>query len=307
MSILGQMNAHVAKLRSRCIVFARRAMDSMRAHLHHSWSWWASAALIIVATAAFMAAEDWDTRSKIGGAIGGVLGALALVWLIAAYLQQGKELALQRHELALQREALVLQRDEFRKMSKYAALDQIARMLTDFDQRLANLSIPNVKDHSDLVAAFLHGMNLFKPIIEGENDDHVFEEYQKLSKLLAAGRGFLSVIVSAVTLYEDASSEQRMIQPSKDITDTAGRVAPSVLLIQMNADKLLDIPHISAYMGSAKMLASFLYTLGPGINLAELKGLEAMDRLMPRIMNEDAIEHLRNAVKTDQQRRERKK
>lgn len=53
--------------------------------------------------------------------ISGLAGALALIWLVIGYLQQGEELELQRQELAATREQLALQKIEMARLADEAA------------------------------------------------------------------------------------------------------------------------------------------------------------------------------------------
>jgi len=93
-------------------------------------------AAVVVAVAVFLLSPDMATRSQLGDYLSGFASAIAFIWLIAAYLQQGRELRLQRQEIAFQRQSLDLQREEFKKMGKYAGLEQIAHLLERFDESL---------------------------------------------------------------------------------------------------------------------------------------------------------------------------
>ncbi|MDP1838418.1 MAG: hypothetical protein Q8N31_08065 [Reyranella sp.] len=53
--------------------------------------------------------------------LSGVAGALAFIWLIVSYFQQGEELELQRKELAATREQLALQKVEMARLADEAA------------------------------------------------------------------------------------------------------------------------------------------------------------------------------------------
>lgn len=52
--------------------------------------------------------------------LSGVAGALAFIWLIVSYFQQGEELELQRLELSATREQLTLQKDEMARLADQA-------------------------------------------------------------------------------------------------------------------------------------------------------------------------------------------
>lgn len=72
----------------------------------------------------------------IGSYISGFASSLAFIWLIASYQQQSKELQLQRSELVLQRQSLDNQSKELDQLGKYAALEQMARMIDFFEKSL---------------------------------------------------------------------------------------------------------------------------------------------------------------------------
>jgi hypothetical protein len=72
-------------------------------------------ALLVLAVTLAWRIEKLETLNQIGGFIAGFAGALAFVWLVAAYHLQGNELKLQREELKLQRASLDLQKEELRR------------------------------------------------------------------------------------------------------------------------------------------------------------------------------------------------
>lgn len=104
--------------------------------------------VVIFAIVLFFLFPDMQTRSQVGDFVAGIAAAVAFVWLIAAYFQQGAELRNQRKELELQRQTLNLQREELNKMGKYAALGQISHLMHQFELSLRDEPVGNLRTSS---------------------------------------------------------------------------------------------------------------------------------------------------------------
>lgn len=82
--------------------------------------------------------------------LSGVAGALAFVWLIVGYLQQGEELELQREELRLTREEMARLADQAEKQANSAVEQQKTIANTELHQRrdtfarMADLMLPEL-------------------------------------------------------------------------------------------------------------------------------------------------------------------
>lgn len=74
--------------------------------------WFLTVVIIIFAVVIPVFYKDLSIIANLGSYFSGVTSALAFIWLIAGFLQQSKELKLQREELTLQRRSLELQKDE---------------------------------------------------------------------------------------------------------------------------------------------------------------------------------------------------
>lgn len=107
------------------------------ANISRAWPWGLTALVVLGAVAVSIGAPKVETLSHLGDFLSGFASTLAFIWLVAAYLLQAQELRLQRSELTLQREAMQQQREEWRKMGKYAALEQASHILDQFEQSLA--------------------------------------------------------------------------------------------------------------------------------------------------------------------------
>lgn len=101
----------------------------MFAALKKHWALSLTVLVLVAAAVVYVAVPDMNTLSQLGGYLSGFASAIAFIWLIAVYIQQGSELQLQRQELSLQRNALDLQREELKKMGKYASMEQVEHII----------------------------------------------------------------------------------------------------------------------------------------------------------------------------------
>jgi len=232
--------------------------------------------------------EDLEKLNQIGGFIAGFSSALAFIWLVAAYRLQSQELRLQREELTLQRASLDAQRDELRKMGKYAAMDQIARILTQFEEYIAKSPEGMPKSVGELPVAITNGMVHWKTILESTDNQLVHDLHMQWQKTLAPCQEFLSRIASAIELYEEGTG-QVLLPPGET---PASRIYFSIETIR-------DIPLVRNYIGTAQMVATELFLFEPGLDAVALRGFEATEAIMPGIIKADVLEKLRNKVKTN--------
>ncbi|MEW5787394.1 MAG: hypothetical protein AB1899_06030 [Pseudomonadota bacterium] len=244
-----------------------------------------TAVAIGVAMVVYVLAPDMTTRSQFGDFLSGFGSAIAFVWLVAAYQQQGRELQLQRHELSLQRAALDLQRLELQKMGKYAAMEQVEHILGQFDSALqANRDSP-VRSATDLPSAFVNGMALWKTLLESNDNQAKLTAYTTWMKILGPCSEFLARVVTASDLYAEA-------------TDTA-RLPPGespAHRIYSGQQILLDAPYVRHYSGAAYTLAVSFVLGEPGLDRLQFAGLSATEALMPGVVNAEAIAALKVKV-----------
>ena len=253
--------------------------------LKESWAWLLTGVVVVAAVAGFFFLPDMSMRSQFGDYLSGFAGAVAFIWLIAAYLQQGNELRLQREELSLQRQSLDLQREELKKMSKYAAMEQVAHLLDQFDRSLHENPNSPVKTANDFPVAFMTGMQLWKTITESPNPNEVFKAYTEWMKIEGPAKEFLARLVTATELYCEASGKNILPQGNSP----AER-------IYFGHQALLDIPYIRHYIGAASTLATAVLSTEPGLDRIQLAGLCAMEKIAPRVVNAQALAALRERV-----------
>ncbi len=258
----------------------------MNAETQVRWPWILTGVALVAALAVFLIAPDMTTRSQLGDYLSGFASTIAFIWLIAAYLQQGHDLRLQRHELSLQREALDLQREELKKLGKYAGLEQVAHLLEQFDESLRNNPNSPAKSSSELSTAFTNGMSLWKTLLESKDPNAAFDAYGKWMAIYSPCLAFVARVASAIDLYCEASGEAP-IYPGH----------PPAERVYFGHDRIKTIPHVCNYADSAYAISSSLVITAPGLDRLQLAGLEATEKLMPGVVKEEALLEFRAKVK----------
>tara|TARA_B100001250_G_scaffold388023_1_gene385941 strand:- start:752 stop:1552 length:801 start_codon:yes stop_codon:yes gene_type:complete len=244
-----------------------------------------TAVVLLLAFAAVWQFPKLDQLNLIGGFLAGVSGALAFIWLVAAYQVQSHELRLQREELKLQRASLDAQREELRKMGKYAALEQIAKLLAQFEDSLTKSAEGMPKTVAELPLAITNAMGSWKQMLESSDDQLVHTLHMEWQRTLGPAQEFLARVVSAVELYEEATGI-RVLNRSKTPAAT----------IYGSTEALSTVPFVRNYAGTAHLVAVELFLFEPGLDAISLRGLEATNRLMPGVVKEDALAALREKV-----------
>lgn len=250
-----------------------------------SWPWILTIFAIAAAIFVFVFAPDMNTRSQLGDYLGGFASAIAFIWLIAAYVQQGNELRLQREELSMQRTSLDLQREELSKLGRFAALEQVSQILDQFDQSFQKMPNGLVRTANDLPRAFTEGMKEWKTILNNQDAGVVFDAHVRWMNIHNPCLEFLERIVSAIELYSKNSGEL-LLQPGNS---SAERIIAGY-------ERIKDIPYIRHFIGSAYGLAMDMVLLQPGIDRVRLKGYEAMEKVMPGVVKTEALAELSEKV-----------
>ncbi len=121
--------------------------------------------------------------ADIGQFVSGLAGAIAFIWIVAAYLQQSSQLRMQRQELMMQRRELELQRGETKRLadeanaqvavlkqtSTTARADAFTRMLELYERRLA------------AEASEISRISITDPILR-ENHENAWKAYERGDK-----------------------------------------------------------------------------------------------------------------------------
>jgi len=253
--------------------------------MKRSWPWILTGLMIAAAVLVFLLIPDMATRSQLGGYLAGTASTIAFIWLIAAYLQQGNELRLQREELAMQRISLDLQRNEIKRLGKFAALEQVAHLLDQFELSLRNNPESPVKSVNDLPMAFMNALPLYKTITESSNSQTIRDSFVAWMRIEGPCSEFLSRIVSAVELYSEATGENVFVMGA----------SPDER-IYFNYQKLLNIPFVRHYIGAAYSVATNMFLTEPGRDKIHLAGYGAMNELSPGLVKAEAIAELKAKV-----------
>lgn len=249
---------------------------------------WPGKLTVLVASLAVLAlliSPSLESAAHIGDFLSGIASTLAFIWLIASFKQQSKELKLQREELTLQRVSLDLQREEFKKMSKHSALEQVSKMMETYSQSLRDKNISGCTSPERLYETLTRSMSLWKVILESKDQNAIFEAWIKWGAIEGVVMQYLVTATAALKLYLEATAEAEVIE----YTDV-----PKFLYF--NRVKLQQIRQLQPYISQAFPLAQHLVYLEPGIDKVRYAGFNATKALIPGIMNEEEVEKLRAKI-----------
>ena len=217
--------------------------------------WWPWILTVVVAALALgvgISTSKWSDAANIGNYVAGFASALAFIWLIAGYVQQGDELALQREELRAQRESLDLQKAELHRMAIHAALGQIATMLADFRIRLPQHGIPGLNSYEDITHVLMRHLEHLGRASRSTVNDEIINAYVAWRAAEGIALRFLQAIRMAAEVYAHAGE------------DVALRFEEDTVEFVLSNDTVLrSIPHISDCMHSGHVMAVILRRLGP--------------------------------------------
>lgn len=236
--------------------------------------------------------QKLEELNQIGGFVAGFSSAVAFIWLVAAYRLQSQELKLQREELTLQRASLDAQRDELKKMGKYAALEQMSRILTQFEDSLAKSADGMPKSIAELPMAITSAMKNWNTILKSDDHWQVHDLHMQWQKVLSPSQEFLARIVSAIEIYEEATSEKLLLAGDS-----------SAARLYFSIEKLRNIPFVRNYIGTAQLVATELFLFEPGLDAIALRGFETTEALMPGVIKAEALDSLRKKVEEHQRSR----
>lgn len=249
--------------------------------------------IVFLAIIVLVTSPSTETAAHIGDFLSGVASTLAFIWLIASFKQQSRELKLQREELTLQRISLDLQREEFKKMSKHSALEQVGKMMEVCSESLKHKNISGCTNPEGLYETLSRSMSLWKTILESKDQEKVFEAWIKWGAIENAVMQYLRTAKAALKLYLDATTEIDTVE-----------WADTPRFLYFNRDKLLQISQLQPYIAPAFPLAQHLVYLEPGIDKVRYAGLTASKALIPGVINEAELEKLRAKIEEfDNQRK----
>lgn len=222
--------------------------------------------LLLAGLATLAVCETLEDAAYIGSVLSGFAAVLAFIWLIASLRLQSKELALQRHELSLQRRAIELQTEEIEGMREYAALDQVATIVSAAVLRLSE-SDSGVTRPEQLFPATMPTPE-WKVLLESTVPEKVIEAYKTWGTKFAAATQFLAAMTLAAKLYLKATG----IAVDYDL--------PDAKFFYDNKTLIEKIPHISQYFHSTYLVAECVFRLEPGMKSLNLAEVAAMKMLL---------------------------
>lgn len=208
--------------------------------------------------------QSTEKAAQAGDLVAGFSGAAALLWLVAGYYQQSRELSLQRKELELQRRALEAQTKELAQAGKFSALGQVKLILTDADEYIAKsaATAQNSKELAESITSVITELAVFHRSV---NVQEIQDHYNPFLATETAAKGFLGSVRSATLLYAEADP-QIEVQPIDD---------PAQFVFQ-NDELIRGLPYITNYQGHAWAIAHTMLTFERGFKTIELAGMTAL-------------------------------
>jgi len=233
------------------------------------WPWALTGAVLGLAAWVAAETEGWPRAGDVGDFVAGFSGALAFIWLIAGYLQQRDELALQREELKAQRESLDLQKAELHRMAVNAALGQIATMLMDFRTRLPQYGVPNLNSYEDIGHKLMEYLNELGRASRATEVETIINSYSAWRWRENIALRFFAALKMGAEIY------------ARDGEVTLRHEEDPVRFVMLNDAALRSIPHISDCMHPALAIARALDSLRPWRDRARERYVAAMSQRSP--------------------------
>lgn len=232
--------------------------------------------------------QSTEKAAQAGDLVAGFSGASALLWLVAGYYQQSRELSLQRKELELQRRALEAQTKELARTSKLSALGQVKLILKDADEYIAK-SKATAKNSNELALSITTVITELAVFVRSVSAQKIQEHYQLFLPTKNAAESLLGSVRSAMLLYAEADPKIQ-VQPNDD---------PRQFVLQ-NDNLIRSVPYLSNYQGNAWSIAHTLITFEPGFKNIELAGMTALILLAenPEIVHREPMKKLYEEVIT---------
>ncbi|MBI9080149.1 MAG: hypothetical protein JEY79_10475 [Pseudodesulfovibrio sp.] len=208
---------------------------------------------------------------KLADYVGGVVGAIALIWLVFGYLQQNKSLdaqligleqqqenlKLQKDELELYKDELRLQTEELRKIGSFSALGQI-RLIAD---NLLNEIKVYYGGNDPLNPVFLANHDL-EIICNSVEPKEVSESAQRWLIDYGLAEQVLSTLKMCSEMYFDVSGIEY-----ERCSGTDGH------FMELNKEKISKIPHLKGLYSKAYAVKDTVDRFEPAYHVAMLAWL----------------------------------
>lgn len=230
--------------------------------------------------------QSAERAAQAGDLIAGVSGASALLWLVAGYYQQSRDLTLQRKELELQRRALESQTKELAQAGKFSALGQVNLLLKNADEYIGKSKAPasNSNELANNISSIIADLPLFNRSVNAQEicDQHVLFIANE-----TAAKSFLSSVRAATLLYAEADPKIK-VQSNND----------PLQFIHQNDQLLRSLPYIANYQGDAWSIAYTMQTLEPGFKTIQLAGMTAFVLIAenPEVVYKEPMQQLYKEV-----------
>ena len=250
----------------------------MKKHLAERWPWYLSFLVLLSAGWIFMNSAGVKDAALYGDFFSGIAGALAFIWLIAGFMQQSRELHLQREELTAQRQELAAQKEQL-------ALGQVATMLSTFTSYLQSRNLEGVSSPNDIPSFYMGRTAVWNSVLEPRTEDEQASAFLQWTAAENTAAEFLSTAASAARFYVQATNDE----PIHEAVDDGQ-------FVQLNFERIRVIPHLQLYIDKARVLAEDMSRLEPGRDRVRLAGFEGLNKRSPGLVREDKLADLRRRV-----------
>lgn len=260
----------------RKLVYVRKLLRAYR----NQWLKFTTIGIFVTAFLVLVLSDKISDAAQFGDFLAGFAGALAFLWLVASFRQQGKELALQRRELSLQRRALELQTNELRNMGEFAALEQVNHIIEGALKKLKDG--PEATSNPSKLMMSCMPSEEWKILLESTNAKDVFDAYKVYAEKTGPVHQFIASTASAARLYLKATGNIHV-----------DYLLPDINFLYINKAWIEKIPHISEYSSTIFPVVESLFLLEPGMKSMNLAGFVSMQKHLDiNIMKEGSIKEL---------------
>tara|TARA_R110000850_G_scaffold205707_2_gene331896 strand:- start:190 stop:1083 length:894 start_codon:yes stop_codon:yes gene_type:complete len=251
-----------------------------------NWLITSTGLILVTAILILVFSEKIGQAASFGDFIAGFAGSLALLWLVAGYRMQAKELAIQREELKLQRIALQNQASELKNMSQFSAIEQVKSMIDMSLQRLSS-SDGEITSPEHFFTSMMPGPE-WKVLIESTDPEEIFSSFRKYSEKTEPANTFISNYVSAAKFYLK-STDNKSVDFS--LSDEE--------FVVINHAWLKDIPYLSTYLFCVYQYSEQKINYMPAHKIFLLAFLIASIKSIgnPSIVKEGAVDELKEYLK----------
>lgn len=242
--------------------------------------------LLVIAIFTWRSLESSNVSSDFATYISGFSSAIALIWLVAGFRIQSRELGLQRQELELQRLAAQQQARELKNSAKLGSLAQIKSLLDDAERCVQNCPL-GLSSPVEIQGAYFERMQYWKVIGESQNPSDVIAAYQQWLPSEAVAKNYVRYIAAALRIYIEFHCENASVDATKGDEE----------FLYTYEVWARNGPFISHHIGVSVLLANYICITQPGLECMRLAYLVASVKSIGKdLMKQGALEKMRDKV-----------